>query len=188
MEVEKYKMIYEVKDKGNFKRILGEESYKNNYNKEKMIYNNIKIAQLRGLFNLKNIMNDHLKIKMILNKDSYNKIYMFKDCSSLMQFKFNSNIYNNDEKDILFDNDNILDFDYNNKNINNDNNSQPDISKWKILNVIDTNKMSCDFLSVNYINYLNENYLSFEIIPDLFFITNNIFNKNSEFEKKLCYN
>ena len=159
MKVEKYKMIYEVKDKGNIKRILGEEFYKNNYNKEKMIYNNKKIAHLGGLFDLKNIMNDHLKISMILSKDCTNKSCMFKDCSSLIQLKFYKNIYNNDEKDILFDNSNILDFGYNNKDINNnnDNNSLLDISKWKMLNGIDMNKMFYNCLSVNYINYLNDN-------------------------------
>ena len=129
MEVEKYKLIYEVKEKGNIKRILGEEFYKNNYNKEKMIYNNKKITHLRGLFELKNIMNGNLKIKMILSKDCSNKSCMFKDCSSLIQLKFYNNIYNDDEKDILFDNDNILDFDDNNKDTNNKNINNNDKDK-----------------------------------------------------------
>ena len=114
---------------------------------------------------------------MILSKDCTNKSCMFKDCSSLIQL-------NDDEKDISFDNDNILDFDYNNKDTNNnDNNSLLDISKWKILNSIDMNKMFYNCFSVNYINYLNDNYLSLENIPDSFIITKNIFNKNSEFYK-----
>ena len=129
MKVEKYKMIYEVKDKGNIKRILGEEFYKNNYNKEKMIYNNKKITHLRGLFELKNIMNGNLKIKLILSKNCSNKSCMFKDCSSLIQLKFYNNIYNDDEKDILFDNDNILDFDDNNKDTNNKNTNNNDKDK-----------------------------------------------------------
>ena len=115
MEVEKYKMIYEDKDKCN---------------------------------------NDHLKIKMILSKVCTNKRCMLKGCSSLIKL-------NNDEKDISFDNDNILFFVYNNKDTNNnDNNSLLDISKWKILNSIDMNKMFYNCFSVNYINYLNDNYLS----------------------------
>ena len=40
MEVEKYKMIYEIKRKDNITRILGEEFYNNNYNKGKIIYYN----------------------------------------------------------------------------------------------------------------------------------------------------
>ena len=124
MEVEKYQMIYELKQKCTIKRILGEEFYKNNYNKEKMIYKNKKLVHLRGLFDLKNIINDNLKIKMILSKDCYNKSCMFKDCSSLIQLKFYNNIYNDDGKDILFDNKNILDYDYNNKYTNNNDNDK----------------------------------------------------------------
>ena len=110
---------------------------------------------------------------------------MFKDCSSLIQLKFYKNIYNNDEKDILFDNSNILDFGYNNKDINNnnDNNSLLDISKWKMLNGIDMNKMFYNCLSVNYINYLNDNYLSFENIPELYIITNNIKSNKQSLKK-----
>ena len=102
MEVEAYIMIYEIKNKDNILRIIGEEFYNNNYNKGKILYNNKKINPFKGLFNVKNISKNNLKIRMILSKDCYNKAYMFKDCSSILELKLIYNIHNFMRKEILF--------------------------------------------------------------------------------------
>ena len=106
MENERYIMYFEIKQNDNIIRILGEEFVKNNKNKGKIAYKN-KIFSLQGLFPLKKELNDKLKIQILLNKNCYNKSYMFKDCSSLLKIKFYKDIYNNDnlllgEKDNLY--------------------------------------------------------------------------------------
>ena len=99
MENEKYVMFYQIHLNNNILRILGEEFVKNNKNKGKIIYSNKKY-HLLGLFKLKNIMNNTLKIQMQLNKGCCNKSFMFKNCSTLSLIKFNNNCYRKEE--ILF--------------------------------------------------------------------------------------
>ena len=99
MENEKYVMFYQIHLNNNILRILGEEFVKNNKNKGKIIYSNKKY-HLLGLFKLKNIMNNTLKIQMLLNKGCCNKSFMFKNCSTLSLIKFNNNCYRKEE--ILF--------------------------------------------------------------------------------------
>ena len=103
MEIERYTLSYEKNKNNGFTRLLGEEFVKNNKNKGRIIYKN-KIYPLQGVFLLKNFMGDILKIHMLLSKNTYNKSFMFKDCSSLISIKLN-NEYNIsfDDKSILYD-------------------------------------------------------------------------------------
>ena len=99
MEIERYIMVYGIMERNNYIKLLGEEFVKNNRNKGKIIHKN-KIYPLQEFFYIYDNKNDHLKIKMILNKNCCNKSCMFKDCSSLKFFKFDNNSYN--IEDILY--------------------------------------------------------------------------------------
>ena len=167
--MEKYIMTYEIKKENKFIRILGEEFVKNNKNKGRIFHKN-KGYPLHGIFFLGEINNKSLKIIMLLSKNCLNKSYMFKDCSSLIQIKFDNNIYNRD--DILFNenNNSYIRQNGNNKikkfeNINTNNikdnlkwNTKisvlneifsncssliylPDISDWDTSNIIDMSKI-----------------------------------------------
>ena len=99
MENEEYKLIYEINDKNNTIRILSKEFVKNNKNKGRIVYRNKKYL-FKEFFELKNIKIDKLKLGMILIEGHCNKSSMFKDCSSLIQIKYDNIIYN--REDILF--------------------------------------------------------------------------------------
>ena len=162
-------MVYEIDKDQNIIRVLGEEFARNNKNKGIMIYKNKKYA-LKGLFQPFDIINNKLKIKMLLSKNCYNKSFMFSDCSSLLEIKFNNNIYTNN--DILFNaknslyvsipetiqNEKFLNINKNilnnssewNTNISSMNNifsncilltSLPDISNWDTSHVMDMSKI-----------------------------------------------
>ena len=169
MEMEKYLMTYEIDRDQNVLRVLGEEFVRNNKNKGIIIYKNKKYS-LKGLFEPFDIKNNKLKIKMLLSKNSYNKSFMFSDCSLLLQFKFYNNIYTNNDilindKNLLYIsipetilNDKLINI---NKNSVNDNtewntkihtinnifsncillSSLPDISNWDTSNIIDMSKI-----------------------------------------------
>ena len=125
MEIEKYKMIYKItnKDSNNYKkdedeyeyeeeeenededeeqieengelRILGNYFVRKNKNKGRLIIYNKK-SNLKDIIQIDDIKENILKIKMILNKNIYNKSYMFENSTSLLQVSlFNdlSNIY-----------------------------------------------------------------------------------------------
>ena len=85
---------YYVKNK---KRILGEYFCRNNKNKGKLIINNKKLC-LQEFIEIKKIVDKDestrkkIKIKMVLNKNLYNKSYMFKDCKTLLELKINNNL------------------------------------------------------------------------------------------------
>ena len=72
-------------------RILGKYFCRNNKNKGKLIINNKK-SELKEFINIENIKKEQIKIKMLLNKNLYNKSYMFKDCKSLLELKINNNL------------------------------------------------------------------------------------------------
>ena len=91
--MEKYVMLYDIQKNNDKTRILGNEFVKNNKNKGKIIHKNKKYS-LEGLFKNKDLLEDSLKIKMILSKNIYNKSFMFKDCISLLKIKFDNYIYN----------------------------------------------------------------------------------------------
>ena len=100
MEIEIYKMIYNLKNKVNKMKILGEYFIINNKNKGKLIINNKKIP-LKSEISINNINQN--KIKMVLNKNAYNKSYIFKNCESLesiSQISKNNNIENNQNEEI----------------------------------------------------------------------------------------
>ena len=83
MEIEIYKMIYNLKNKVNKMKILGEYFIINNKNKGKLIINNKKIP-LKSEISINNINQN--KIKMVLNKNAYNKSYIFKIVNPWNQF------------------------------------------------------------------------------------------------------
>ena len=195
MEAEKYKMIYEIEKNTDIKRILGEEFYKNNYNKGSIIYNNKKICPLQGLFPFKNIKynkNDNLKIQMILSKDCYNKGYMFKNCSSLLLIKFYNNIYNNEGNDILLNNENNSFIDYNNRYIDNNIeifNEKDNFFSISEIEEIDKDKgnLEEDFIWDTKISIMNElfyNCSSLISLPDI----SRINTKNVIDMSKIFYN
>ena len=88
MEVEIYKMTYKIKNDENILRILGQDFVKNNRNKGKIIINNKKF-NLKDIILVNNIKQK--KMKMLLNKNIYNKSFMFKECESLESFFILSN-------------------------------------------------------------------------------------------------
>ena len=99
---EKYRMIYEMNKDGDRIRILGKEFVRNNKNKGKLIYKNKKYPLLEH-FQINNFTEDKLIIKILLNNDSCNRSFMFKDCSLLQEIKI---LNNKDNK--LFDNKNSV--------------------------------------------------------------------------------
>lgn len=98
MEGETFIMIYRMDENKDNIRILGEKFVKNNVNKSKLIINNKKL-KLKEFFKIKDIKEDKLKIKLYLDKDVFNKGYIFKDCDLLLQFSI---FY----EEIIFENEN----------------------------------------------------------------------------------
>ena len=93
MEYDYHAMLYiniNNKNKGKL-RILGEYFCRNNKNKGKLIINNKK-SELKEFINIETINKEQIKIKMLLNKNLYNKSYMFKDCKSLLELIINNNL------------------------------------------------------------------------------------------------
>ena len=110
METEIYNLLYKLEKYEKNLKILGEDFCENNKNKGRFIIFNKKyclkpimqIKKIRNLeFNRKFILNekiiddsfykdekDEFKIKMILNKNTYNKSYMFNDCETLLQISY----------------------------------------------------------------------------------------------------
>jgi len=103
MEVERYKMIYRIKnneeydDKDNRKeiisgniRILGNSFVKNNKNKANLIVNNKKY-KLKEFINIKEFKDNKLKINIILSKECSNISHIFEKCYKLEEFFFCDN-------------------------------------------------------------------------------------------------
>ena len=104
METEKYKMIYQIKKQEDI-NILGKKFAENNKNKGKIVYNNKKY-KLNYIFSIKGIKGINLKLKMILDKNSYNKNFIFENCRSLIQISIYDDIFKlEDNFDI---NDNVI--------------------------------------------------------------------------------
>ena len=74
-------MRYQIEKNSNELRILGEEFVINNKNKGILIINNKK-HHIKSVISKDNI--EKKKIKMALNKNIFNKSYMFKSCESLL--------------------------------------------------------------------------------------------------------
>ena len=87
MELEYCMMKYKIQDleQGYYLKILGDHFIINNKNKAKLIINNRK-SNLSEFIEIKNLYEEEIKLKMVLNKNIYNKSYMFKDCKSLLHF------------------------------------------------------------------------------------------------------
>ena len=84
MEVEIYKMVYKINKYMRDISILGREFVINNNSKGKLIINNRKFPLIDNI-PLDKFEEDRLKIRMILNKNIYNKSGMFKYCLNLLE-------------------------------------------------------------------------------------------------------
>ena len=107
-------------------RILGEYFCRNNKNKGKLIINNKK-SEIKEFINIENINKEQIKIKMLLNKNLYNKSYMFKDCKTLLELKINNNledIEDNENFDI-----NNFELENNENNINYEEDEETNLNK-----------------------------------------------------------
>ena len=108
MEFNIQTMLYEKKENSDYIRILGEYFCRNNKNKGKLIINNKKYY-LKEFIEIKNMKEKRIKIKMLINKNLYDKSYMFNDCESLLELTINDNLeyiknYENSEAiDFLFE-------------------------------------------------------------------------------------
>ena len=91
MEFDNHIMFYKKENKVENIRILGKYFCRNNKNKGKLIIHNKKSC-LKEFIDLKNINEKQIKIIMILNKNIFNKSYMFKDCKSLLELKISDNL------------------------------------------------------------------------------------------------
>ena len=85
MEVEIYKMTFKKRNNANELIILGEEFVKNNKNKGFLIIDNKKI-KLNSKYDISNVNFSQKKIKLVLNRNIYNKSCMLKNCESLESF------------------------------------------------------------------------------------------------------
>ena len=92
MEADLYIMTYE--NKKHLIRILGEEFVKNNKNKGKLIINNKKYPLTGSVLKTDILKSEKNRLKMLLNKNIYNKSYMFKDISSLLSLEIENDIMN----------------------------------------------------------------------------------------------
>ena len=136
---------------------------KSNKNKGKLIINN-KIFPLKGTIYIKDIKSDEIKVEMLLNKDAFNKSYMFKDCSILHQLKCLNNLYDIDNKIFINKNYSYLRqkeiniFDY----IDNDIDFSPikDIKTTNDYSVYNNGKANIDINYYNSEDASNEIYLN----------------------------
>ena len=107
MEFNIQTMLYEKEENSGYLRILGEYFCRNNKNKGRLIINNKKYY-LKEFIEIKNMKEKRIKIKMLINKNVYDKSYMFKDCESLLELTINDNLEyiknyeNSEEIDFLF--------------------------------------------------------------------------------------
>ena len=107
MEFNIQTMLYKKEKNSEDLRILGEYFCRNNKNKGKIIINNKKYY-LKEFIEIKNMKEKRIKIKMVINKNLYDKSYMFKDCESLLELTINDNLEyiknyeNSEEIDFLF--------------------------------------------------------------------------------------
>ena len=118
MEVEKYKMTYttkinkdleyilsslspEINDEieSNDIRMLGHDFVKNNENKAKLVINNKK-HKLKGFISTNELLNNKLKIKIILSKNLSNISHMFQNCAKLIKLSIYDDILNIDNEKI----------------------------------------------------------------------------------------
>ena len=117
-------MIYQIKKSKKNIKILGKEFAENNKNKGKIAYNNKKY-ELNYEFSIRGIKEIDLKLKMILDKNSYSKNFIFENCRTLLHFSIYKDIFQ--LEDDLDKNDKIIEID--NKNLNNKNLISKDSSK-----------------------------------------------------------
>ena len=103
MEIEIFNMTYKITNikKEKSIRIVGSEFMKNNLNKGNICFKNKKLP-LKDLFEKPNNKGDKLKIKIVLEKNSYKKNFIFENCKCLLEFSISSNTLHNQFDDIYF--------------------------------------------------------------------------------------
>ena len=91
MEKERYTLIFKTNknyyDRKKYILILDKTFFKRNKNWITFIVDNRKIILREKIF-VNNPIEDKIKIKMIINKKTYNKSYMFKNCEDLLSVSF----------------------------------------------------------------------------------------------------
>ena len=85
-------MIYQIKKSKKNIKILGKEFAENNKNKGKIVYNN-KNYKMNYIFLTEGIKEIDLKLKMILDKNSYSKNFIFENCRTLLHFSIYEDIF-----------------------------------------------------------------------------------------------
>ena len=116
MDMEIYKMEYNIRNKTNKLRVIGEDFMKNNKNKGKLIINNKKVPLYDIIsFDYK----EQTKIKLIISVSIFNKASMFKNCkelkslsklsvgNSIDDINYNENNINEDCQSYIGNNNNI---------------------------------------------------------------------------------
>ena len=116
MEADIYKMNFKIENRTDNLRIIGEDFMTNNKNKAKLIIINKKYP-LKSIIKINDIKK--YKIKIILNKNIYNKSCMFKNCESLESLTYFS-LNNNEEE--LENKENMYDKGYDSKITETENN------------------------------------------------------------------
>ena len=83
-KIEIYKLKYKKKENSDEIRILGYDFTEKNRNKGRLVLNNKKFP-LNSLINIKDMKKSQLTI--ILNKNVYDKSFMFQNCETLEAFQ-----------------------------------------------------------------------------------------------------
>ena len=155
MEFNIQTMLYKKENNSEYLRILGGYFCRNNKNKGKLIINNKKYY-LKEFIEIKNMKEKRIKIKMLINKNLYDKSYMFNDCKSLLELTINDNLeyienYENFEAiDFLFEKNeyNIISEEYGEIFYENQENNE-------------SNEFDMDYLGIEDNNTFYENYSNY---------------------------
>ena len=102
--MERFKVVYKTEEKVDKIRILGDEFVINNSNKVKIIFNNKKYLLKEYLpIDIEKELKkkEYIKLGLILLENINNKISMFKNCESLVEFSRCKNDLNFQELDAL---------------------------------------------------------------------------------------
>ena len=186
MEVEIYKMKYNISKNTNYLRILGKNFVTNNDNKGKIIINNKK-ERIKSILSIINFKQNKIKIKMVLSKNICNISCIFKDCELLESLCYkNKKDIIDDKDDLQYINEENTNFSYTiNINNNNDisitesiyNNISDYCSNSEITNIeekksdISIRPLPC-FAKKNSYYFINMSYMFFNcnsltFIPDI---------------------
>ena len=170
MEVEIYKMTFKKRNNANELIILGEEFVKNNKNKGFLIIDNKKI-KLNSKYDISNVNFSQKKIKLVLNRNIYNKSCMLKNCESLesfIPFSIEEEI-NSEDQDENRDKENIEE-DELNESFQSDNDEHPMYKNCNFFDLSITSQQNEDINSNSTILYFCSKlkFNNYTIIKEMF--------------------